>query len=250
MDLENKYGTLEIQKELLMLLKEVHNYCVSNDIKYSIAYGSLLGAIRHKGFIPWDDDLDIMVDRENYQKILTTIDDAPNLTIDSSPYSLWIDRLLRKGCEYHGPYSPTCDIFIIDSMPNNNLLAQIKLLAIYMMQGMMKVNLSLKKGNWLMKICSLVTYLIGLPFSHTLKKKWYTLISQWFCKPGQKRRCYNACFQDVHCVFPSNVMDKMHMAPFEDTEVFIIDEYDPFLKSRYGDYMTPPPTTEQVPKHF
>ena len=70
MDLENKYGTLEIQKELLLLLQEVHNFCVSNDITYSIAYGSLLGAVRHKGFIPWDDDLDIMVDRENYKKIL------------------------------------------------------------------------------------------------------------------------------------------------------------------------------------
>lgn len=147
MDLENKYGTLEIQKELLVLLKEVHNYCVSNDIKYSIAYGSLLGSVRHKGFIPWDDDLDIMVDRENYQKILTTIGGAHNLTIDRSPYSLWIDRLHRKGCEYHGPYSPTCDIFIIDSMPDNNLLAQIKLLSIYIMQGMMKVNLGMKKGN-------------------------------------------------------------------------------------------------------
>lgn len=49
MDLENKYGTLAIQQELLTLLKEFHACCVANNVKYSLAYGSLLGAIRHKG---------------------------------------------------------------------------------------------------------------------------------------------------------------------------------------------------------
>ena len=250
MDLENKYGTLEIQKELLLLLQEVHNFCVSNDITYSIAYGSLLGAVRHKGFIPWDDDLDIMVDRENYKKILASIDNCPALTIDRSPSSLWIDRLHRRDCKYEGPYSPTCDIFLIDGMPDNRFLAQLKCYAIYMMQGMMKVKLTMKKGNFFMKICSLVTYIMGLPFPQTLKRRWYTSISQWFSKDSQKKRCYNACFEDIHCVFPQNVMDKVHLATFENTEVYIIDEFDPFLRSRYGDYMTPPPQTEQIPKHF
>lgn len=75
-----------------------------------------------------------------------------------------------------------------------------------------------------MKICSLVTYLMGLPFSQTLKKNGIRSYHSGFVSQGRIGGCYNACFQDVHCVFPSNVMDKMHMAP--------------------------PPTTEQVPKHF
>ncbi|MBR5736525.1 MAG: LicD family protein [Bacteroidales bacterium] len=250
MDLENKYGTLEIQKELLALVKEVHSFCISNGVKYSIAYGSLLGAVRHKGFIPWDDDFDIMVDRENYNKILDSINGSRSLTIDRCQSSLWIDRLHRKDCDYHGPYSPTCDIFIIDTMPDNYFLAQMKIYAIYMMQGMMKVKLSIKKGGFFMKVCSLVTYIMGLPFSPSTKKKWYTSISQWFYRDGQKKRCYNACFEDIHCVFPSNVLDKIHLASFEDTEVYIIDEYDPFLRSRYGYYMTPPPQIERMPKHF
>ena len=73
MDIENKYGTLAIQKELLVLLKEFHSFCKRNNIQYSLAYGSLLGAVRHKGLIPWHDDLDIMVDRDNYSVLRSAL---------------------------------------------------------------------------------------------------------------------------------------------------------------------------------
>lgn len=62
-----------MQRKLLALLKEFHGFCINNGIKYSLDWGSLLGTIRHKGFIPWDDDLDIMVDRDNYEKIRSLI---------------------------------------------------------------------------------------------------------------------------------------------------------------------------------
>ena len=71
MDVNNEYGTLEMQKRLLILLERFHQFCVMNAIQYSLDWGSLLGAIRHKGFIPWDNDLDIMVDRNNYYKLTT-----------------------------------------------------------------------------------------------------------------------------------------------------------------------------------
>jgi len=57
MDTENKYGTLEKQKKLLKLLKVFDSFCEEKGVRYSLAGGSLLGAIRHDGMIPWDDDL-------------------------------------------------------------------------------------------------------------------------------------------------------------------------------------------------
>ena len=62
-----------MQQRLLVLLKTFHQYAVSHHFKYSLDWGALLGAVRHQGFIPWDDDLDVMVDRETYHLILQTI---------------------------------------------------------------------------------------------------------------------------------------------------------------------------------
>ena len=77
----------EIQNVSLDILQDVHNFCVSHDIGYSLAYGTLLGAIRHKGFIPWDDDIDLYMTRPEYERfcreyrsecgnILVNVDDS------------------------------------------------------------------------------------------------------------------------------------------------------------------------------
>lgn len=250
MDWENKYGTLEIQKELLRLLKGVHDFCVQNDIKYSIAYGSLLGAVRHHGFIPWDDDLDIMVDRDNYEKIINKIGGSSNLILDRAANSLWIDRIHLKDSNSINSINSTCDIFLIDDVPNNKFLANLKLYTIYALQGMMKDNLNLSKGSLFLKICSLITFLMGRLFSLETKIRWYTFVSQWLNDKGLKKRCYNASFADIHCIFSEDLLCNVHLAQFEDTSVYVIDGYDSFLKSRYGDYMTLPTQTERVHKHF
>lgn len=93
MDLFNEYGTLEVQKGLLKLIKEFHAFCEANDIKYSLSWGSLLGAIRHKGFIPWDDDLDVMMDRKNYNTFIALIDTNKKLTCNRNDNGLWIDKI-------------------------------------------------------------------------------------------------------------------------------------------------------------
>lgn len=244
------YGTLAIQKELLVLLKVFHSFCVRNNIRYSLAYGSLLGAVRHKGFIPWDDDLDIMVDRENYSvlKKALTYDPDSGLTLSSEGVP-WVDRVRMLSSNYFGKYSPTVDVFVIDQVPSNHLKAKIKLYLIYALQGMMKPELDLSRGSLPLKICSILTYLLGRFFPVNLKKRWYTSISQWNGKGKcSATACYNAAFKDVHCLFPSELLSDIYTSDFEDTQACIVSQYDSFLKSRYGDYLTP--VSDKTPKHL
>ena len=58
----------EAKQILLELMDDIHQFCIENKIKYSLAFGTLIGAIRHKGFIPWDDDIDIYLMREDYDR--------------------------------------------------------------------------------------------------------------------------------------------------------------------------------------
>lgn len=64
--------TQEVQHVCLEIMKDIHDFCDKNDIKYSLSGGSLLGAIRHNGFIPWDDDLDIQMSRPDYERFIHT----------------------------------------------------------------------------------------------------------------------------------------------------------------------------------
>lgn len=57
----------EIQSEGVGVMKKIHDFCIANNLRYSLAYGTLIGAIRHKGFIPWDDDIDIVMPRSDYE---------------------------------------------------------------------------------------------------------------------------------------------------------------------------------------
>lgn len=251
MDINNKYGTLEVQKALMILLQRFDELCQSEGIKYSLDSGSLLGAVRHKGFIPWDDDLDVILDRENYNNLLRVIDKAPSLMVERiTGNALWVDRIRLQGKTING-FAPTLDIFILDNVPEIKWKALFKKYTIFMLQGMLKPHLSLKKGTLTMKTCSLVTYLMGLLFPRKVKYKWYNMASQWWdkdkCTYGS---CYNYTFKGIGKLFPTDALKRIIRVPFENIEVPIMEDYDVILSSIYGDYMTPPKEMERIPKHM
>ena len=64
----------EIQLFSLEIMKDVHSFCINNDIRYSLIGGTLIGAMRNKGFIPWDDDIDICMPRPDYERFCHSVD--------------------------------------------------------------------------------------------------------------------------------------------------------------------------------
>lgn len=84
------------------ILDDFDSFCRSNDIQYSLAYGTVLGAVRHKGFIPWDDDLDVMMTRENYNKFLTLFKNNEKYTLqaEQKDYPLYFSKLRKNGTTF------------------------------------------------------------------------------------------------------------------------------------------------------
>lgn len=120
--------TKELQKYGLKILSEFHNICEANNIKYILDYGTLLGAVRHKGFIPWDDDIDVAMTREDFNKFqelaskllpenmfLQTNESDENYYNTFAKIRIPDNNYIEKAVEHfdhvHGPW---IDIFIYD----------------------------------------------------------------------------------------------------------------------------------------
>ena len=128
-----------IRKIQLEMLREVHRICEENHIKYVLGYGTMLGAVRHKGFIPWDDDVDIALKRPDYNKLIRVLpSELPNGIALAGPYAQ-TDKLFLPTCQsvvatvssdwklsdymqrFHGfPYrNMGIDIFPLDYLPDD-----------------------------------------------------------------------------------------------------------------------------------
>ena len=251
MDSNNQYGTLEVQEKLLLLLKEFHRFCIANDIQYSLDWGSLLGAVRHKGFIPWDDDLDIMVDRVNYEKIKRSIKNS-TMMIGCDKMALWIDRIRFVSDEFADGYVPTMDIFIVDNAPDGKWARKIRLISLLFLQGMLKSNPNFKKGNIAYRTATLVTYGLGRLFPNSLVLRLYDrLMQRSNGKQTEKKASYNTAFEDMPKLYFPDVIDHVKAVPFEDTEAFITTTFHQCLVDKFGsDYMTPPSDDKRVPIHI
>ena len=253
MDIENKYGTYEMQKKLLLLLKDFHEFCVKNDIRYSLDWGSLLGAIRHQGFIPWDDDLDIMVDRENYMKLKKSIGNNAELSFDiTSPSAFWIPRvrLAHDDCELN--YPPTIDVLIMDNAPDGALARFLRVSVIKLLQGMLKTKPHFRHGNCVARIIARVIHWIGLLFGRERKRKWYCWISQKSNgKVTREITSYNEEYSCLGKYYPNDLMNEMILVPFEDMEAYVVKDYHRCLVTQFGDdYMTPIKTRDNHMEMF
>ena len=231
----------EVHNELLSMMKDVHRFMEREGISYSLAGGSLLGAVRHKGFIPWDDDMDIVMSRSDYEKFLAAFDKLDGYVLKRD---LWVPRIKRSGGKL------SIDVFILDNVPSNGLKRKFKVFRLKMLQGMMKKKLQLSKYGFVGKILILGSRFIGLFFTDKFKYKRYQKISQIGNNKASDYVCaYNDLYRLLTVNYPKSAMDKVELMPFEDTSFYCVKGFDEYLKLQYGDYMVPPPENERVPMH-
>lgn len=250
MDKENRYGTLAVQQRLLQLLRAFDKICLEHDIKYSVSSGTMLGAIRHQGFIPWDDDVDITIERKYYDGLMEAIKRSALLVCERD---LWLDRIrFKEDTMKNGHQScPTIDVFTWDYVPDNKLKERIKYYCIAFLQGMIKGRPDYARFSWPNRVLSFVTYMAGRLFPLSMKLRVYDRIALW---GNGSETVYQAGYHDqfnaLRFRYPFHLLDAVERHRFEDIEVNVMVRYDEYLKIIYGeDYMTPPQENDRKPTH-
>ena len=227
------------QLHLAETLKEFDKVCRDNSIIYYLAYGTLLGAVRHKGFIPWDDDADLWMDRENYTK-LEKLMKGEHFQLSENVY---VALGIRP--ELWSPPYAYIDIFILDKSPDNVFLRTFKEWAAKFVHLMVKCRGRVdarKMGNF-------KPYFVLIPISllQTSEqwKKMYTKVSLWFNKNSKRLQIFNNCFRNIPDTYPlSNTIWNPIELEFEGHWYYAPQGYDALLKKDYGDYMQLPKENE------
>ena len=231
----------------LWLLEELKKICEKHNIKYYADWWTLLWAIRHKWFIPWDDDVDLVMFREDYEKFLKIApNELPN-HIKLTEYHQWFSKIVNintaalwyenwQDNEYI--WGIRVDIFPIDYASKYKIINRIK--GIFLI--FLRLILLWKKADWFVKKMTkrkrIIVYTLKIIFKNISYKKIYELhekISKIVLLKWEN--IYNVYLPFTF--FPKHIYKKSHITKFENNTICIPDAFDEYLKIKYDDYMKP-----------
>ena len=248
----------EIKEVELGVMDYIHNLCQKENINYSLAYGTLLGAVRHKGYIPWDDDVDISLKRDEYDKLYQAVlrDNDPIYKVASwendtrYPYPFY--RVYDARTVYENNYIENdidlgicVDVFPFDYYADVNKemvkLDTYRRLSVYTLYGIHSKNAGLK---------NIVRYLLVLVFRLTRVKTWNKKMNLLSMQANDNDSIdYLMENKRTSTKFEKTLLDKVMDSPFEDRIYKIPEASHQILSAIYGDdFMEIPPVEKRV-KH-
>jgi len=255
-NLADDWGFLELQDKILEIMVYVDAFCTTNCIEYCLMGGSALGAKRHGGFIPWDDDLDIFMTPDNYEKFRTLFLEkgdkekfylqewgARDGMVTTSKVRMngttYIESAYKNWDIHHGIY---IDIFILHNCPKRKIakMQQCFWAKYVIMKGLSNRGYTRRKGvlGFTLKVMRLFPKNMwvkhGLKQVYKYRKKPTTELCNFMGKAVFKNAIYKREW------FSPTVY-----APFEKVELKIPENLHDFLSFRFGDYMKPP-TMERI----
>lgn len=259
---EFKNELRELQLIQLEILKVIDKFCKTNNIKYSLYAGSLLGAVRHKGFIPWDDDLDICMERSEYNKfidewlkkgpegyILQNKETEPSFTQSFTKirkdHTTFLQSEDEAGKYHTGIF---VDIFPIDRMPNEGVAKRIFDIRCMLYQLYTREFVPPKSG----KITKLATSVLLKCTSSKSRKRIRSRLLKKITENDNDYSLNTTAIETMASLkirFPKDMLDSYTFLKFEDGEFMCFKDWDEHLRCKFGDYMKLPPKEEQTWKH-
>ena len=257
----------EVQMVCLEILKDVHDFCLKNDIKYSLCGGTLIGAIRHNGFIPWDDDVDIVMPRPEYDRFIHTYQSQKGYKLFSHEIKGGKNVRIRltKVCDMQktimdkGAYVWTnedtgigIDIIPADGAPMTLDEAQKHIASLAKYAGI--VDRYRTKYASFSCINRYKTPIAKLKFV-IRKVRGYFIDRNCVMKFIDIQKQYDYQSSSFFCAgyvygvgewLPKCILEEFELHKFENTVFFITKQYDNYLKRVFGNYMVLPPENKRT----
>lgn len=254
----------ELKDVELDILKMFDLFCRENNIRYFLAYGTLLGAIRYKKFIPWDDDVDLLVPREDYDKLLTLFPDTEKYHLFAFekdqkypfPFAKLCDMTTRKEETVYTEQDITLgveiDIFPLDAWDNDFEEAKKEARRIkrkMMWLGITKLSKPITDNPLKRFLWSIIMF-----FTKILGSKYFVRqIIKESNKPEQKGSVYLGAkvwsIYGERGIIPAKVFEEAVDIEFEGEMFRAPKDYDTYLTCLYGDYLPEPPKEKQKTHH-
>ena len=248
----------ELKAIQIEIMQKVHDYCEEKGIVYFLSHGSLIGAVRHKGFIPWDDDIDIFMPREDYirfcdsfpnyqEKLGLEIVNAYTKTYFGRPMTKVIDTrtvLIEPNYLLDDNIGVNIDIWPLDGVPVSISARKKRLKKIKILIKLMYARIFRFKAcrNIIEKTVHIFSF--PIPAKSVVKR-----INKELCLVNYDSSEAVSCYVDPYKKeFKREWFERRTLVPFED-KYFYIPEDDKVLSVLYGDYMKLPPIENQLPHH-
>ena len=252
-----KAMTLEESKKIQVeMLRSLDEFCRKNDIKYSLAYGTLIGAVRHKGFIPWDDDIDVTMERTEFERFISLY--------KSDKYDL-LKPMRSKRWEFFArivdpntvvkfdkfpisPFGVWLTIFPVDNRPDDEQEWKKMKAGIDKFATLARFKCATLTRNKLANVLKVISWGLFsiLPLKYVNKKVMQNVMK---CSDEKTLKKVVWVSFNTYETYPSSIFDDYVDLQFDDIKCMAMKGYDTYLRTAYGDYMKLPPKEQQQPSH-